>query len=182
MNHFSRIIAVVDLFSGGGEVIRVAIETAKRHAASLRLVTLFEHLEGSPGQGGGELSPEGRFCRNEAELQERLLRQATLMGAVGAECTVLTGHPGEALGGVASQWGADLILADRETARTIHNGWVPFFHGITPLPCKLVIVQRERTNLANRLLRLLRWPKSAAPTATASRKELSSPLWWGPAK
>ena len=142
-----RIIAVVDLFSPGSKTGRVAIATAGKHLAELHFVALFDHLDDVTLGGASKLSPQERFRHTEMELLKRLRQHTASMGVHDATCTVLTGHPGEELSRMAQQWRADLIMADRVTARTIHNSWIPWFHTVTSLPCRLQVIAEERKNL-----------------------------------
>ncbi|MBF0295339.1 MAG: universal stress protein [Magnetococcales bacterium] len=138
MNGLRRIIAVIDLFDANEEVTGAALRLARESGAQSRFVTLFDHLD-TPSS-----SPEERFRENAEALRERLRRHVGLSSEQVTDCTVITGHPGEELGRMASDWGADLILADHDTARVIQNGWVPHFHPVTPLPCKVHVVLSQR--------------------------------------
>lgn len=162
MSNLNRIIAVINLSSPGEEVGRMALSLAKRHAAEVRFVTLFEHLDDFANNNSFDMTTQAKFRRNEAELLERLHRFTTNLGAHGALCTVLTGHPSEDVSQLATHWGADLILADHGTAQTIQNGWVPWLYSITPLPCKLYIVPQEPSHFLLSITNLLRWPRPKA--------------------
>ncbi|MBF0178570.1 MAG: universal stress protein [Magnetococcales bacterium] len=140
MNGLRRIIAVIDLFDANEEVTGTALRLARESGAQSRFVTLFDHLD-TPAS-----SPEDRFREHAEALRDRLRRHVGQSSDQEADCAVITGHPGEELGRMATAWGADLILADHDTARVIQNGWVPHFHPVTPLPCKVHVVSSQRSH------------------------------------
>ncbi|MBF0437994.1 MAG: universal stress protein [Magnetococcales bacterium] len=155
MTNKRRIIAVIDLFSDPEMVSVEAMTLSNQLSCEMRFVTLFDHLNTTPSG----LSSQEQFQHCENELMDRLRRHVKLMGAKEALCSVLSGHASEELGKLATQWGADLILADAATARTIHQGWFPWLHPITPLPCRLHVVPPAPVNFLHTITNFLQFPK-----------------------
>lgn len=143
MNKSQHIIAVIDLFDSTEEVTRVSRSMVYRDSTAVRFVALFDHLRDSSHSSAEHLSSEERFRKCEMELLQQLKDHLRKKGMPEAECFVLTGPPAEELGQMARQWGADLILTDQHTARTIYNSWTPFFQALTPLPCRIQVVTPE---------------------------------------
>ncbi|MBF0109418.1 MAG: universal stress protein [Magnetococcales bacterium] len=153
-----RIIAVVDLFSPECVVAEVAWATVRRHGGEMIFFAMFDHLSHVPDESHIASSSSERFVRIEAFLLERLKQHVASRGIHDVSCAILSGNPGEELNRIARDWGADLIMADRNTARVLHNGWVPFLSSLTPLPCKIHIVPPERKGRMSRVLHLLGMP------------------------
>lgn len=148
-----RLIAVIDLFASTESVTQRAMIIAKQTGAILHFVTLFDHMNGCEWEATG--SSQEQFERIERELMLRLQHHVAQTGRTDIPCKVLTGHPGEAMAVLAKEWQADLILADLDTARVIQNGWIPCFHPVTQLPCRLQVVSVEEDPLLSYLTRWL---------------------------
>ncbi|MBF0164519.1 MAG: hypothetical protein HQM01_08505 [Magnetococcales bacterium] len=138
-----RILVVLDPTANPEPLIRTALKIGSRHArAELILVSLLDPLRASR-QTHATLN--GLQTELDDHARTALISKLDALGCDWPNTDVVTAYPPQEVTPLAWAWEATLILADPASAREVRQGWFPWLHAPTPLPCPLLIVESAIT-------------------------------------